>query len=109
VEQLAELPELLCPSDITEPFFDLWKESETISPPTLSLAAEEIDHDDQTGYPLIRLPTANYQGVFGASEADEAYEPVAAANPAFGEGAVVHNRRVRWADLERGLSNTLLV
>ena len=111
VEQLAELPELLCPSDITEPFFDLWKASETEAPPTPRLTAAEASvHDDaQTGAPLIRLPTANYQGVFGTSEADEAYEPPAAANPAFGEGAIVHNRRVRWANLERGLSNTLLV
>ena len=111
VEQLAELPEMLCPSDITEPFFDLWKEAAADGDATAnsSVAAQESDHDDQTGASLIRLPTANYQGVFGTSEADEAYEPIAAANPAFGEGVIVHNRRVRWADLERGLSNTLLV
>jgi prepilin-type N-terminal cleavage/methylation domain-containing protein len=112
VQQENALPEMLCPSDITEPFFDLWKEAAANDPATTNSvdAAQASDHDDdQTGAPLIRLPTANYQGVFGTSEADEAYEPPAAANPAFGEGAIVHNRRVRWTDLERGLSNTLLV
>jgi len=112
VQQFTELPELICPSDITEPFFDLWKEAEADDPSTSIsvVAAEDSDHDDSPlGAPLIHLPTANYQGVFGTSEADEAYEPIAAANPAFGEGAIVHNRRVRWADLQRGLSHTLLV
>jgi prepilin-type N-terminal cleavage/methylation domain-containing protein/prepilin-type processing-associated H-X9-DG protein len=112
VQQLTELPVLICPSDIIEPFFDLWKEAEADDPAAAIsvVAAEESDHDDSAPGPaLIRLPTANYQGVFGTSEADEAYEPIAAANPVFGEGAIVHNRRVRWADLERGLSNTLLV
>jgi prepilin-type N-terminal cleavage/methylation domain-containing protein/prepilin-type processing-associated H-X9-DG protein len=112
VKQLTDLPELICPSDITEPFFDLWKEAEPDDPAAASsvVAAEESEHDDsETGAPLIRLPTANYQGVFGNAEADEAYDETEAANPAFGEGAVVHNRRVRWSDLERGLSNTLLV
>lgn len=96
-QQVVELPELICPSDITEAFFDLWPESPGGDPAASSGAA------------LIRIPTANYQGVFGNSEGDEAYEPFAAANPAFGEGAVVHNRRVRWPDFERGLSDTLLV
>jgi prepilin-type processing-associated H-X9-DG protein/prepilin-type N-terminal cleavage/methylation domain-containing protein len=111
IQQFTELPELICPSDIIEPFFDLWKEAAADdSAPAISVvAAEEVDDDGETGPPLIRLPTANYQGVFGNAEADEAYDATEAANPAFGEGAVVHNRRVRWADLERGLSNTLLV
>lgn len=111
VQQLTALPELICPSDITEPFFDLWREPEANDPTTTTsvVAAEEVDDDSETGAPLIRLPTANYQGVFGLAEADEAYHPPALGNPSFGEGAVVHNRRVRWADLERGLSNTLLI
>lgn len=110
IDRLAAWPELLCPSDITEPFFDLWAESHDAEPAAraASAAADETI-DDESGVPLAHLPTANYQGVFGNAEADEAYDPPAATNPAFGEGSVVHNRRVRWVNLERGLSNTLLV
>ncbi len=111
VLQFAELPELLCPSDITEPFFDLWPAAAIGEPAGhAGVASKESEqYPNSTSSPLIHLPTANYQGVFGTSEADEAYESPALSNPAFGEGVIVHNRRVRWADLERGLSNTLLV
>ena len=111
VLQFAELPELLCPSDITEPFFDLWPAAAIVEPAGhAGVASKESEqYQNTTSSPLIHLPTASYQGVFGTSEADEAYESPALSNPAFGEGAIVHNRRVRWTDLERGLSNTLLV
>lgn len=91
-------PAFICPSDITEPVFDLWSEPSSDAPP-----------DGGTASPIMQLPSANYQGVFGTSEADEAYEPFALADSSFGEGSVVHNRKVRFADLERGLSNTLLI
>lgn len=111
VQHFTTLPELICPSDITEPFFELWKEAEGKDPAAASAISSDDAGEDDGGItaPLMNLPTANYQGVFGTSEADEAYEPFARANSAFGEGVIVHNRRVRWSDLERGLSNTLLV
>ena len=71
VQQENALPELICPSDITEPFFDLWKEAAADDPAAAIsvVAAEESDHDDsELGAPLIRLPTANYQGVFGNAD-----------------------------------------
>ena len=95
-------PAFICPSDITEPVFDLWSESSSGSLP-------DAPNDGVAASPIMQLPSASYQGVFGTSEADEAYEPFALADSSFGEGAVVHNRQVRFADLERGLSNTLLV
>lgn len=99
-------PSFICPSDIIEPAFDLWSEpSSDESHETMSAEAS----DGGSAEPIMQLPSASYQGVFGTAEADEAYEPFALANASFGEGSVVHNRRVRFADLERGLSNTLLV
>lgn len=77
----------LCPSDITEPSFMLYED-------------EEFTGSDG---PLVRLPTANYVGVYGVSEPDEAIP----APP--GEGAFEGTRPVRLAELRRGLSQTLLV
>jgi prepilin-type processing-associated H-X9-DG protein len=52
---------------------------------------------------LIRLPAANYLGVFGTVEADESFPAPA------GDGTIVASRAVRFADLERGQSHTLIV
>lgn len=102
----ATHPSFICPSDIMEPVFDLWSESWVEgSHDTMSIPWS----DDGSAEPIMQLPSASYQGVFGTVEADEAYEPFALADASFGEGSVVHNRRVRFADLERGLSNTLLI
>ncbi|WP_428305698.1 DUF1559 domain-containing protein [Lacipirellula sp.] len=99
-------PSLICPSDILEPVFDLWSESEgDEAQTTMSVASSDGDSAE----PIMQLPSSSYQGVFGTAEADEAYEPFALADASFGEGSVVHNRRVRFSDLERGLSNTLLI
>lgn len=99
-------PSFICPSDILEPVFDLWSESKgDEGPATMSLASP----DGNSGGPIMQLPSSSYQGVFGTAEADEAYEPFALADASFGEGSIVHNRKVRFRDLERGLSNTLLI
>lgn len=99
-------PSFLCPSDILEPVFDLWSEN-----PRQELhATESATHSDGASSDLLmQLPSSSYNGVFGTAEADEAYEPFALADASFGEGSVVHNRKVRLRDLERGLSNTLLI
>ncbi len=95
---------LLCPSDIVEPTFVLYGESED-------------EHDDESdplhnlgsGEPvttetaLVDLPTANYVGVFGTIEPDDTI-------PApIGDGAFLENRRVRFRDFLRGLSETITV
>jgi prepilin-type processing-associated H-X9-DG protein len=51
----------------------------------------------------VRLPTANYAGVFGTLEADDSFPAPQ------GDGPIVSNRRVRFEDLERGVSRTFLV
>jgi len=83
----AVIPFLLCPSDITTATFLLFDNvSAGIAP-----------------QPLFELPTANYVGVFGTFEADDQIP-----SPP-GDGAFVESRSVRFTELERGLSNTLLV
>jgi len=97
---------MLCPSDIAEPFFDLYvdhdghdddddeDQHEAADVPFANLPAEQL---------IATLPTANYVGVFGTIEADDDY-------PApIGDGSVIVGRRVRYADLRRGLSKTIIV
>ncbi len=84
----------LCPSDLAAPTFELfgepgapWSTSDTAGHPV----------------PLTRLPTSNYMGVFGTPEPDDSIP----APP--GDGAFIESRGVRFAELQRGLSQTLLV
>ncbi len=78
---------LLCPSDITSTTFTLLTEPDALGP----------------GLPLFDLPTASYFGVFGTSEPDDSIP----ASP--GDGVFLEQHVVRMAELQRGLSNTLLV
>ncbi|MFQ5731605.1 MAG: DUF1559 domain-containing protein [Planctomycetaceae bacterium] len=80
----------LCPSDLTEPTFRLYEEQE----------------DESFGRPaelLTVLPTANYVGVYGTYEPDDAYPPIV------GDGAFSGPVPRRFRDFQRGLSNTILV
>lgn len=77
------LPVLLCPTDITTTVFDLFPEGSTTK--------------------LATLPTANYVGVFGTIEPDDSFP----APP--GDGSFIEGRSVCFSELERGLSQTLLV
>jgi prepilin-type processing-associated H-X9-DG protein len=79
---------LLCPSDILEPTFVL----------------HEDDAISGSNGPLVSLPTASYCGVYGVSEPDD---HKVLAPP--GEGAFEGVRPVRFEELRRGLTNTLLV
>lgn len=92
---------MLCPSDISEPTFTLYEDG-------------EVEHDEDetwshdfdastSNVALVRLPTANYVGVFGTLESDDSI-------PApLGDGAFLENRTVRFRDFRRGLSNTFVV
>ena len=101
-DQLSNLslPLLVCPSDITEPTFELFSSTESWPEASTLLTSESLEHRK-----LRTLPTANYVGVFGTVEADEQGQP--SAEPS--DGSIVHDRRVRLADLERGATHTLLV
>jgi prepilin-type processing-associated H-X9-DG protein len=76
-------------------------------------ALQESDEDEgqaETGsdqLPLSWLPTANYVGVYGTLEADEYYELVGQTER--GDGPIVFDRRITFANLLRGQSKTLLV
>jgi prepilin-type processing-associated H-X9-DG protein len=93
-----QLSWMLCPSDISEETFELYPgrhhdSGAEIGPPRMN----------RDGKPLVRLPAANYLGVFGTLEADDTY-------PApLGDGSIIFGRRVKFTDLERGQSHTLLV
>ncbi|QDT91488.1 DUF1559 domain-containing protein [Gimesia algae] len=83
----TSIPDFLCPSDIIDPTFMLFKENELAG--TMST--------------LFELPTANYVGVFGTIEPDDEI-------PApLGDGAFLESKPVRFAYLQRGLSNTIIV
>jgi len=86
------IPDLLCPSDISEPGF---------------LLHMDHAHGATSGFsatsPAVELPTASYVGVFGTFEADDEIP----CPP--GDGTFIGSETIRFADLQRGLSNTLVV
>jgi prepilin-type processing-associated H-X9-DG protein/prepilin-type N-terminal cleavage/methylation domain-containing protein len=89
-----------CPSDISDPTFDLLPE-----PPShvFSKSSAKADSMPSDSVSLVRLPSANYVGVFGTLEADETFPAPA------GDGPIVSNRTVRITDLRRGASHTIIV
>jgi type II secretory pathway pseudopilin PulG len=52
---------------------------------------------------FLRLSSANYAGVYGTSEPDEIHPTPP------GDGVFINDRPIRFAQLERGLGNTLFV
>jgi prepilin-type processing-associated H-X9-DG protein/prepilin-type N-terminal cleavage/methylation domain-containing protein len=94
----SDLQLMRCPSDISEASFELYAEDEH----SVHDASENRVGDEEA-LSLARLPTANYAGVFGTLEADDSFP----APP--GDGPIVSDHRVRFEDLERGLSHTLVV
>ncbi|KAA5538914.1 DUF1559 domain-containing protein [Roseiconus nitratireducens] len=98
----TSLEGMLCPSDITEPTFQLyeadeWEEDEHFGRQSRLL--------DSVAPPkaLVELPTANYVGVFGTIEPDDSIPaPV-------GDGCFLENHLTRFRDFQRGLSRTLVV
>ena len=100
----ARVELMQCPSDISEPTFELHAESHATSggdDALKSASKAEAKAADSTS--LVLLPAANYVGVFGTLEADESFPAPA------GDGPIVSHRRVRYADLERGQSHTLII
>ncbi|GAA4459276.1 DUF1559 domain-containing protein [Novipirellula rosea] len=99
---------MLCPSDITEPTFVLYAgdehedEDEHAGGTTHALDGAKLPLTREPEA-IVELPTANYVGVFGTLEADDAV-------PApLGDGAFLENRPVRFREFQRGLSQTYLV
>jgi prepilin-type processing-associated H-X9-DG protein/prepilin-type N-terminal cleavage/methylation domain-containing protein len=97
----TDLAIMRCPSDISDPLFDLEPEHEHLPMNTATNAKKLLL--PVAGGPLVRLPSANYVGVFGTLEADESVPAPA------GDGPIVSGRMIRFTDLERGQSHTLIV
>jgi len=94
----TDLPIMRCPSDIADPSFELLPEPVGGHHRAAKTAAGSNDQA-----PLVRLPIANYVGVYGTLEADETF-------PApMGDGPIVFGHTVRFSDLQRGQSHTILV
>ena len=85
------LPNLLCPADVVEPVFALYLE-----------AGSHADGGQRSDIVLLRLASCNYLGVFGTNVPDDIPTP-------HGNGSFVETRSIRFNELERGQSNTLLV
>ena len=95
----TSLAVLLCPSDIAEPEFTLFADEEDDA----GLHSQGDHSDVGATAELVELPTANYVGVFGTLEPDDAV-------PApLGDGTFLENRRTRFRDFQRGLSVTVVV
>jgi len=83
------LPIFLCPSDMTQPRFMLYAESNLAGP------SKDIG--------LVILPSANYLGVFGVQEPDDAWRTQA------GVGTFAGPDPIRMQDIQRGLSHVIMV
>lgn len=85
----------MCPSDIVEPTFTLFR------------GTEEEMHGEQSSAifsePLVDLPSSNYVGIYGTIEADDEVPPPP------GDGTFRGSRGVSFSELRRGLSNTIVV
>jgi prepilin-type processing-associated H-X9-DG protein len=97
----TDLPIMRCPSDISEATFELLAEHPT--PYSTHSADGDSAANADVGPPLVRLPVANYLGVFGTLEADETFPAPS------GDGPIISDRKIRFADLQRGQSHTLMV
>jgi prepilin-type processing-associated H-X9-DG protein len=87
----SPLPWAICPSDVQEPLFALYEET-----------GEHAVGGQRSDNILLWLASANYVAVFGARDPDDVPGPT-------GDGVFIEGRSIRLAELERGLSNTLLV
>jgi prepilin-type processing-associated H-X9-DG protein len=97
--RLANLSIMKCPSDISPDMFELRMEVPISRTGQASAIAPAAYID---GPLLAELPIGNYVGVFGTRGADDTFPAPT------GDGPIV-NHRVRFADLERGLSKTIVI
>jgi prepilin-type N-terminal cleavage/methylation domain-containing protein/prepilin-type processing-associated H-X9-DG protein len=88
------VPVLLCSSDPHPKVFTIFGGKETEED-------EGFAPNIEAGKPLFRMARANYVGMFGISEIEDA--------PGAGEGVFYFLSRTRFSEVTDGLSNTLLV
>jgi prepilin-type processing-associated H-X9-DG protein len=80
----------VCPSDVAEPQFDVFRETD--------IRAEQGESTERLG----TLPQANYLGVFGYSDPDLLPDGI-------GEGVFIQNRPIHLAEITRGVSHVIFV
>jgi prepilin-type processing-associated H-X9-DG protein/prepilin-type N-terminal cleavage/methylation domain-containing protein len=97
----TDLAIMRCPSDISEATFELLPEKPHAG--AIHTSNSKSTPAPDPNIPLVRLPTANYLGVYGTLEADETFPAPS------GDGAIVSDRSVRIVDLQRGASHTIMV
>lgn len=98
------LPLMLCPSDIAETSFELLvRRDDDDGPAPFSIQAQGAEDT------ALYLPTTNYVGVYGTVEADDFEEHLGPMGIPFGDGSIINNKKVAFADLRRGLSNTMII
>jgi prepilin-type N-terminal cleavage/methylation domain-containing protein len=97
------VPVYLCPSDPQPKIFTLFGGGHGDDDEHSGEGEGEVEHGGSidSGTELFRIARANYVGVFGVSEIEDA--------PAAGEGVFFFLSRVRFAQVTDGLSNTFLV
>lgn len=97
----------LCPSDIASPTFVL-REDDDYQTQDASSSGQSVRGRNQKVIGV--LPTANYVGVFGTTEADDLPPfPRRQSRSTSSDGTIVHDQRVGIVHLERGTANTLLI
>jgi prepilin-type processing-associated H-X9-DG protein len=80
-----------CPSDCGEPVFPLFAE-----------VGQHAEHAQQSTRVLVTLPRANYVGVFGTTDPDD-------APGASGNGVFILGRGHRFEEISRGLEHVVMV
>ena len=96
VARSTPLNVMLCPSDITEAWFTLYEEED------FSQSASR-ESESSISVPLVRLPTANYVGMFGTMRAAVGFRA------RVGDGTFIENEPISFRDFVRGTSHTIVV
>ncbi len=81
----------VCPSDLGEPDFPLYAE-----------IGRHDQHAQESTQVLVKLPRANYLGVFGTTDPDD-------VEGASGDGTFVQRHGRQFKDMTRGLGNIVVV
>lgn len=103
------IPTFLCPSDATDPIFEIAEASDEHEHLRVNRARRfDGDEDDEhgphnvdEGHKLFPIARSNYVGMFGTTEVGD--------SPYAGNGAFFGNSKIKLRDFMDGTSNTLVI